>query len=387
MPKRAAFGTVDLLPSGRYRARYTGPDGKRRSRIFRAKADAWAWLSTQQADLVRRNWRAPEDSRRTLGSYAQEYVTRDDLRESTKALYGSLWRLHLARHWSDVAIGDVTPAKVRAWHTEAAKVTGATALAQAYRLLRSLLGVAVADEVIAANPCRLRNASTPKAARPSRALTAIEAQALADHLGGDRRTERYRTLVLVLAFGGLRFGEATALRRSDVVDGAKLRVERSVRYVAGRWLVGDPKTEAGRRTVTLPASVAEALAFHLERFVPDSPDALVFGTSSGGFLSAANWGQTFRRAVHAVDLPPVRPHELRHTGATLAAATGATTKELMRRLGHATPAAALIYQHASDERDGDIARALDAMLGAAKVPPQAIQSSLGHSTGVVAGSR
>ncbi len=112
-----------------------------------------------------------------------------------------------------MAIGDVTPAKVRAWHTEAAKVTGATALAQAYRLLRSLLGVAVADEVIAANPCRLRNASTPKAARPSRALTAIEAQALADHLGADRRTERYRTLVLVLAFGGLRFGEATALRR------------------------------------------------------------------------------------------------------------------------------------------------------------------------------
>src|SRR5215213_3628587 len=103
MPKRAAFGTVDVLPSGRHRARYTGPDGKRRSRVFRAKADAWAWLSTQQADLVRRNWRAPEDSRRTVGSYAEEYVSRDDLRESTRTLYSGLWRLHLAEYWSEVA--------------------------------------------------------------------------------------------------------------------------------------------------------------------------------------------------------------------------------------------------------------------------------------------
>ena len=84
------------------------------------------------------------------------------------------------------------------------------------------------------NPCRLRSAGSPEAARPSRALTATEAQDLADHLGTDRRTERSRTPVLVLAFGGLRFREATALLRSDVLDGGRLRVERSVRFVAGR---------------------------------------------------------------------------------------------------------------------------------------------------------
>ncbi len=117
-------------------------------------------------------------------------MRRDDLRESTRALYSGLWRLHLADDWAAVPVGDVTPAKVRSWHAKAAAVTGPTALAQAYRLLRALLGVAVADEVIAANPCRLRNASTPKAARPSRALTAKEAQSLADHLGRTARTER-----------------------------------------------------------------------------------------------------------------------------------------------------------------------------------------------------
>ncbi|MGZ4565948.1 MAG: tyrosine-type recombinase/integrase [Blastococcus sp.] len=70
----------------------------------------------------------------------------------------------------------------------------------------------------------------------------------------------------------------------------------------------------------------------------------------------------------AIGLPPVRPHELRHTGATLAAATGATTKELMRRLGHSSPAAALLYQHAADDRDAEIARALDAMLSGITKP-------------------
>lgn len=97
MSKRAAFGNVDRLPSGRYRARYVGPDGRRRSKIFgTAKADAWAWLATQQADLVRKAWRAPEATRRTVGEYAADYLARDDLRESTRALYAGLWRHHLA---------------------------------------------------------------------------------------------------------------------------------------------------------------------------------------------------------------------------------------------------------------------------------------------------
>lgn len=122
--------------------------------------------------------------------------------------------------------------------------------------------------------------------------------------------------MLALAFGGLRFGEATALRRQDVTpDGARLTVSRSVRYVGGGWLVGDPKTAAGRRTVSLPASVANVLNDHLDRHVPQGPDALVFGTSAGTFLHSANFGVIFRRAVERAGLPPVRPHELRHTGA------------------------------------------------------------------------
>lgn len=314
MAKRT-FGTVDELPSGRFRARYRGPDGRRHAKTFSTRADAWAWLATQQTDLLRKIWRAPSASRRTVGDYAEDYLGRHDLRASTRVLYAGLWRHHLAKPWTDVPVDEVTPAAVRSWHAKASRTTGPTAVAQSYRLLRAILNVAVADEAIASNPCRLRGAGTPKPSRPSRALTAAEALQLAEQLGRDRRTERYRALLLVLAFGGLRFGEATALRRSDVLSGGRLRIERSVRRVEGRWVVGEPKTDAGHRTVTLPAGVAAALENHLEKHVAAPPHALLFSTSSGGYLARSNWNATFRRAA--------------------------------------------------DDRDAEIARALDAMLGAA----------------------
>src|SRR3954452_25207281 len=100
MAKRAAFGTVDRLPSGRYRARYVGPDGRRRSKVFgTAKADAWAWLGTAQGDPGPKARRAPEACQRTVRAFAGDYLARDDLRESPRSLYAGLWRLHLAPHW------------------------------------------------------------------------------------------------------------------------------------------------------------------------------------------------------------------------------------------------------------------------------------------------
>src|SRR4051812_34726253 len=193
MGRGPGFGAIDRLPSGRYRARYVGPDGRRRSKIFgTSKADARAWLAAQQTDLIRKGWRAPEVGRRTVGEYAADYLARNDLREGTRALYTSLWRHHLAEAWGRVPVHEVTPTAVRSWHVQAGRTTGPTALAQSYRLLRAILNVAVADEALASNPCRLRGAGTPKAARPSRALTATDAMRPAEQLGRDRGARRYR---------------------------------------------------------------------------------------------------------------------------------------------------------------------------------------------------
>lgn len=318
--------------------------------------DARVWLSGQRTDIVRQDWRAPELASRTVADYAEAYLARSQIKESTRALYESVWANHLEKEWGPIKVGNATPTNVRAWHATAGKSLRPTALAQAYRLLRGILNVAVQDDVLKSNPCRIKSAGVVKPAVAARSLTVPEVLAIAEEIPA-----RYKALVMVLAFGGLRFGEATALRRRDVSD-ARLTVERTCRYIHGAWTVGPPKTEAGRRTVTLPGSVATLLETHLTDFVADDPDALVFGTASGQLAQNHNFGATFSRAVKRCGLPHTRVHWLSHTGATLAASTGATTKELMHRLGHASPAAALVYQHAVSERDGEIARALDAMV-------------------------
>ena len=150
---------------------------------------------------MRKVWRAPEGGRRTVGAYAGDYLVRTDLRESTRALYAGLWRHHLAPVWEHVSVADVTTQLVRAWYDTAVNTTGPTALAQSYRLLRSVLQVAVTDEVIAVNPCRLRSADNPKPARPTRARTA--AFELDAALATTRRASGAHLGAEVLATAGL----------------------------------------------------------------------------------------------------------------------------------------------------------------------------------------
>jgi len=163
----------------------------RRSTTFRTKTDAGVWLSTIEAAVAQKIWRSPESGKVTVGAYATDYIARGDLRTSTRALYGSTWTRHLEPEWGAVAVADVTPERVRAWHGRASKTTGPTALAIAYRLLRSILNVAVDDGSIAANPCRIKSAASPKPATRARALTAHEVREIASVMPA-----RYRALVV-----------------------------------------------------------------------------------------------------------------------------------------------------------------------------------------------
>ena len=134
-------------------------------------------------------------------------------------------------------------------------------------------------------------------------------------------------------------------------------------------MFGPPKTEAGRRTVAVPPHLLGELVGHLDRYTGEDPDALVFTGEKGGPVRPHVLQKAWVAAKEATGLERFHLHDLRHAGNTWAAATGASTKELMARMGHASSEAALRHQHATADRDRSIAEALSAMAAAAKPDP------------------
>jgi integrase len=179
--------------------------------------------------------------------------------------------------------------------------------------------------------------------------------------------ERYRAMVLLATFASLRFGEVTALERRDLDLGAcTVRVRRTFVEAPGQGIVaGTPKSAAGRRIVAVPPMVMEAVREHLDERVADDPSALAFTGPNGGVIRRGNfrkltaWTKTVAELGHA----GLHFHDLRHTGNTLAAMSGVSTRDLMARMGHDSVRAAIIYQHATAEADSRIAAALEAALG------------------------
>jgi integrase len=158
------------------------------------------------------------------------------------------------------------------------------------------------------------------------------------------------------------------VKRVDLLHG-RVTVAEQVAEVNGYLIPGPPKTAAGRRTITLPAVAAVALAEHLAEFAEPGPEGLVFPAPKGGYLRRSNFRRRWWvRATRTAGVEGLRFHDLRHSAATLALAAGANTRELMERMGHTSPQVALRYQHVMAGRDQAIAAALDELIQAATKP-------------------
>jgi integrase len=367
--RRRSFGNVRRLPSRRWQARYTGPDKQTHTAplTFDTKGDAEAWLSLRQSEILRDTWLPPGRAKSapvTFADYANAWLgNRPDLKPRTRAHYWHLLDRYLIPAFGDVPVAAVSAPAVRSWF--AAFTTGPTIRAHAYGLLRTILGTAVTDDVIPANPCRIRGGGQSKRVKRIRPATLDELDTITAAL-----PDRYRPIVLLAAWCGLRYGELAELRRSDVdTKAGVLHVRRAVvsRKDIGT-VVGTPKSDAGVRDVTIPPHLLPVVQRHLREYVHPGKDALLFPARSGGHLSESALYKVYQPAREAAGRPDLRFHDLRHTGAVLAAATGATLAELMARLGHSTPAAAMRYQHAAAERDKVIAEALSKLANGSVTP-------------------
>jgi integrase len=375
--QRRTVGGIDRLPSGRYRVRVADPayPGRRASTgTFRTRAEAEVALAGAIAAQERGAWIPPDRGRVTLSEYAPGWLdTRltsrgEPLRPRVKELYELYLRHHILPGLGEVPLGTMTTAMVRGWHAGLLhEGPGASTVAKCYRLLRAILNTAAEDRHIAANPCTIQGAGVEPAT--DRTIPTVgEVYALADAV-----PQRYRALVLLAAVGGLRKGELFALTRAHV-DLFHRTVTIAVQRQQSRadaHIFGPPKTEAGKRTLALPAQLIPELKAHLAQWAAPGPDGLLFVGEKGGPLRPGVWQAEWTKARKAVGLEHIHFHDLRHLAGTLAASTGASTKELMRRLGHTTPQAALRYQHATEERDHVVAEGIDRLIETPVVEPTA----------------
>ncbi|HEU5085130.1 MAG TPA: tyrosine-type recombinase/integrase [Acidimicrobiales bacterium] len=354
----------------RYEVRLRGPDGKERSRTFRTKKEAERHERNHHAAIDSGTWIDPRAGRVTLEAWATEWQrTVVHLRPKTRRSYESNLRNHILPVLGEYELAKLTPSQLRAWMSDltvkkgrGGKALAPATVAQAYRTLNRVLSAAVDDELIGRNP--LGGVKPPQVqTTPMRFLTHEELALLAE-----KTDERYRALVLVAGYTGLRAGELMALRRHHVdLLRRTISITEQVQHIGGRFVVSAPKSAAGRRSVSMPRLVAEALDAHLRALEDQSVDALVFPAPEGGYLVAQNFRKrVWLPAVETAGLAPLRLHDLRHTCASLAIAAGADVKVLQRMLGHASAALTLDrYGHLMPGQAESLAERLDEMARAA----------------------
>ncbi|MGO1505257.1 MAG: tyrosine-type recombinase/integrase [Brachybacterium sp.] len=361
---RRSFGALRKLPSGRWQASYLDPHGKRVNapETFTAKIDADAWLSVQRAALETGTWRGkPDDT--TVGEYVESWKTTLNVSHRTRYNYEASIRRWILPTFGATPLHQVTPAAVRRWVATFPESKPA-ARAQAYTVLGRVFRDAVAEGKIPDSPVRVRGAADYRTAREGHALTVPEVTALAAKM-----PDTERLAVMLAAMCALRPGEVLALRRRDVDRSAqvvKVRGTASAK-IGGSTPIGPTKTASSVRDVHYPAELDGMIRDHITEHAAPGAAGLLFPMPSDPARPVAysTWGGHFRSAAKAAGLEDVKPHDLRHTGATLAADTGATVRELMARLGHTSPTVAIRYQHAAKVRDKSIADALGAAITAA----------------------
>jgi integrase len=342
-----------------YLARFQPRGGRAVSRSFKSRRDAEHWLKVQAVDKRRGEWVDPRRGDITLTEWSEGWLAGRRVRPTTaardKSYVGSLILPTLGKR----PLNRLTPDELRRWlaNLEASGKAPAT-IQKAWQILSQMVSQAVDDGRLARSPLP-RRPNLPKAQRDDmKVLTPDQVHQLADAIDA-----RYRVMVLVAAYTGLRWGETAGLRLSDVdILRRTINVGGTLTEVAGVVRRGPPKTKRSSRKLTISKTLAQELGEHVGLFA--DPDGWIFSAPNGGPIRATNWRRrVWAPAVRAVDLEPLRFHDLRHTHASMLIAQGEHPKVIAERLGHSSITVTLdVYGHLMPGIDDLVAERLDAAM-------------------------
>ena len=363
-----------------WRAHYRTPSGRQRNTTFARKVDAERFLAGVESSKNAGSFVDPALARISVGEWAQTWLAgQAHLKASTRERYAGILREHILPSWGAVRLDKVSHADVQAWVAALARRRSPATVRKVHRVLSLILDLAVRDGRLARNVAEKIN--LPRAVKAEqRYLTIEQVEHLANECGypstfskhrayAERDCETYRLVVLFLAYTGVRFGEMAALKvgRLDLPRRRAVIAE-SVTVVQGKGLVwSTPKTHT-RREVPIPDFLAGQLASLVQGRAPQD---LVFpAVRSGGPIRATHFRRGhFDAAARAIGQPGLHPHELRHTAASLAIASGADVKVVQQMLGHSSATMTLdTYGHLFENRLDEVSRALDRARQAAELP-------------------
>lgn len=369
-------------PGGmRYDVRLRDPAGKPYKRTFRTKREAETFTARERADRSRGAWVDPRKADTSFGEVARYWLASNPgKRPSGLARDESIVRVHLLPMLEHRPIGAVTPRDVQglvlAWSSAAAPRT----VHRQYGVLRAVLNTAVELDLIARTPCR--GVKLPAIERQEcHIVSAEELARLAGALGPELGPMAYLAAVL-----GLRWGECAGLRvgRLDFLRSTLAVAEQRTRGRAGGMVKGSPKSEAGRRTLSVPAVLMDMLGEHLARRGLTGADleAFVFVGPRGKPLDYSGWlHRLWRPACRDAGLEGLRFHDLRHANATGMVAAGIDVKTAQARLGHSDPRMTLaIYAQVTNDGDRAAADLLGGLFMAQPADQMCHGSAMGTST-------
>ncbi|MEY9852823.1 integrase [Leifsonia sp. EB41] len=354
----------DTAAGRRYRVRYRKPDNSQTDkRGFKTKRDAELFLASIEISKARGEFVEASQSAITIGALGPAWLNNQShLKPSSKKPLEIAWHKYVQPGWGRVKVRDVRFSEVQNWVTRIGQDRSATVVLRAYGVLAGILDVAVRDRRISSNPARGVNLPR-KVAKPHVYLTHEQVHRLAAASG------QHALLVFLLAYTGLRWGEAVGLRTRDI-DLRRRRITVTVNAVevAGVIEIGTPKTHK-RRDVPYPPFLSDLVAAQIAK---KSRDDLVFSDAYGQHLrrtrvstGSRSW---FKTALRDAELEPMTLHDLRHTAASLAISSGANVKAVQRMLGHASAAMTLdLYADLFDDDLDDVALRLHAAVAAADV--------------------
>jgi len=381
----ASIESYETASGRRYRVRYRDPERKSREKNgFTRKKDAEDYLAQVAVSTLRGEYVDPRAAKSTIRELGVDWLANQmHLKPSTYTGLESSWRVHVEPMWGDRRLGEIRHSEVRTWVTKLTagdgKPRSASTVIRAYGVLAGILDVAVLDRRIATNPAR--GVKLPRKQKKRRAyLTADQVELLALKAGD------HATLVYTLAYTGLRWGEATAIRVS-ALDTLRRRilVRENAVSIGSKIIVGTPKTHENR-SVPYPKFLSEPLARSCET---KGREDLVFGKGFAHMKipkSGQGWFWSAVQKCRRVDstFPEITPHDLRHTAASLAISAGANPKAVQRMLGHASAAMTLdTYADLFEDDLDDVSDRMDAARTASLAQPSTLGTAVNEGSGLI----